>query len=94
MEAIVEVLSLEFIFTVSSRHSTLRSHSQPKNGFHIKRGLSVDIDFKTCFMLSIQLCSGILGSQKKSPEFCRVVIVSALKYALQHPFHNATQRTW
>lgn len=46
MEAMVEVLSLEFMFTISSRHSILGSHSQPKNGFHIKGGLSLDISFK------------------------------------------------
>lgn len=46
MEAMAEVSSLEFMFTISSRHSTLGSHSQPTAGFHIKRGLSLDISFK------------------------------------------------
>lgn len=38
MEAMVQVLSLEFMFTICSKDSTLGSHSQPENGFHIKEG--------------------------------------------------------
>lgn len=46
MEAVVQVLSLEFMFNICSKDSTLGSHSQPESGFHIKRRSSLDISFK------------------------------------------------